>query len=321
MSLALKVSSIGYWKKLKHLTTDPRFYQIGVLTALLVYGLIQLDFGVTPLQILLILTTALSTQLFCTRAWKRPCYDPRSALISGLSLCLLMRTDSLWLAVVSTVTAILSKFVLRVGTKHLFNPTNFGLVCMVGLTDGVWVSPGQWGNDAIFAFFMACVGGLVVHRALRSDVSLAFLGFYTALLFSRSLWLGEPLSIPLHRVHNGALLLFSFFMISDPRTTPNSRAGRMLFAMIVALGVGTIQFVLFQSNGLLWSLAVCSLAVPVIDKFLPGQEYVWSASMRFSNQASKIFNSIQFNGGQDHEMLETVDAHTASFNSLFRRRF
>ncbi len=321
MALALKVPSISYWGKLEHQNIDPRYYQIGVLAALLVYGLIQLDFEVTPLQILLILTTASWTQLFCTRAWKLPSYDPRSALISGLSLCLLMRTDSLWLAVVSTAVAILSKFVLRVGTKHLFNPTNFGLVCMVGLTDRVWVSPGQWGNDAIFAFFMACLGGFVVNRALRSDVSLAFLGFYAALLLSRSLWLGEPLSIPLHRLHNGALLLFSFFMISDPRTTPNSKAGRLLFAMMVALGVGTIQFVLFQTNGLLWSLALCSLSVPVIDKFLPGQGYTWPTSKRISNQASKIFNSMKFNGGKDHEILETRNAYAASFYSLVRRRF
>ena len=148
---------------------------------------------------------------------------------------------------------------------------------MIGLSDRVWVSPGQWGNDVIVAFFMACLGGFVVNRALRSDVSLAFLGFYAALLLGRSLWLGEPLSIPLHRLHNGALLLFSFFMISDPKTTPNSKAGRLLFAMMVVLGAGTIQFVLFQTNGLLWSLALCSLSVPVIDKFLPGQGYVWAS--------------------------------------------
>ena len=101
MPLALKVPSISYWRKLEHQSIDPRYYQIGVLAALLVYGVIQLDFEIPTLQILLILTTALSTQLFCTHTWKLPFYDPRSALISGLSLCLLMRTDSLWLAVLS----------------------------------------------------------------------------------------------------------------------------------------------------------------------------------------------------------------------------
>ena len=76
----------------------------------------------------------------------------------------------------------------------------------------------------------------MVNRAARSDVTLAFLVFYLALVVGRSLWLGEPLAIPLHRLQSGALLLFAFFMISDPKTTPDSRAGRILFAALVALG-------------------------------------------------------------------------------------
>ena len=101
---------------------------------------------------------------------------------------------------------------------------------MLLLTDQVWVSPGQWGSVAFFAFLMACLGGLVVNRASRSDVTYAFIAFYCALMFGRSIYLGEPMAIPLHRLESGALLLFTFFMISDPKTTPDSRAGRVLFA-------------------------------------------------------------------------------------------
>ena len=100
----------------------------------------------------------------------------------------------------------------------------------------MWVSPGQWGSVAFFGFLMICVGSLVVRRAERSDVTLAFIASWIALVVGRSLWLGEPLAIPLHRLENGALLLFTFFMISDPRTTPDSRAGRIIFAALVALG-------------------------------------------------------------------------------------
>jgi enediyne biosynthesis protein E5 len=64
-------------------------------------------------------------------------------------------------------------------------------------------------------------------------------------------------------------------MISDPRTTPDSRAGRILFAFLVAAGAWVVQFRLFRTNGLLWSLAVWSLAVPLIDRLLPGRRYVW----------------------------------------------
>ena len=101
-----------------------------------------------------------------------------------------------------------------------------------------------------------------MNRAARADVTWTFLACYAALWLGRSLWLGDPLVIPLHRLENGAFLLFTFFMISDPKTTPDSRAGRILFAVLVAAGADFVQFKLFRTNGLLWSLAVCSLARP-----------------------------------------------------------
>jgi Na+-translocating ferredoxin:NAD+ oxidoreductase RnfD subunit len=149
---------------------------------------------------------------------------------------------------------------------------------MLLLTDEVWVSPGQWGNVAFFAFLMACLGGLVAYRAMRSDVALTFIAAYAGLVVGRSLNLGEPLAIPLHRLQSGALLLFTFFMISDPRTTPDSRAGRVIFGALVAFGAWYVQFLLFRTNGLLWSLAACSLAVPVLDRVLPGRRYQWAAT-------------------------------------------
>lgn len=255
---------------------DPRLYQIAMLATLLAYGILALDFEIAPGRAVLILTTALLTQYVCGTLWKVPAFDPRSALISGLSLCLLLRTNWHSLAVAAAVITIASKFLVRRRGKHIFNPTNFGIVAMIALTGQVWVSPGQWGNAAFFAFLMACLGGLVVNRAARSDVTYAFIAFYMALVFGRSIWLGEPLAIPLHRLENGALLLFTFFMISDPRTTPDSRAGRVLFALLVAYGAWYVQFRLFRTNGLLWSLAVFSMTVPLIDRLLPGTRYAWT---------------------------------------------
>src|SRR2546422_5386760 len=57
----------------------------------------------------------------------------------------------------------------------------------------------------------------------------------------------------LKQLQSGALLLFTFFMISDPKTTPDSRAGRILFAIIVATGAAYVQFGLYRTNGLLRS--------------------------------------------------------------------
>lgn len=256
---------------------DPRLYQIATLGGLLGYGVLWLSLDVDPWTAAIILATVLAAQLVGTRVTGRGRFDPKSALISGLSLCLLLRTNSPELAALTAALAIASKFLVRVGDKHVFNPTNVALVAMLLLTGQVWVSPGQWGSAAVFAFLLASAGGLVVNRAARADVTWAFLAAHAALLVGRTLWLGDPLEIPLHRLANGALVLFAFFMISDPRTTPDSRAGRILFAVVVAAGAYVIQYRLFQTNPLLWSLAICSLAVPLIDRLLPGRRYDWAA--------------------------------------------
>jgi Na+-transporting NADH:ubiquinone oxidoreductase subunit NqrB len=253
---------------------DPRLYQIAVLASLLVYGMAGLDFAISVPRAALLLLTVVATQAIGDRLEGRRA-NVRSALISGLSLCLMLRTNRTELAVLAAVITIAAKFLLRYRGKHLFNPTNGGIVALLLLTDQVWVSPGQWGSVAFFGFLMACLGGLVVNRASRSDVTYAFIACYGALMFGRSWYLGEPFTIPLHRLESGALLLFTFFMISDPKTTPDSRAGRVLFAALVAYGAWYVQFRLFRTNGPLWSLAACSLMVPLIDRLLPGSRYAW----------------------------------------------
>jgi Na+-transporting NADH:ubiquinone oxidoreductase subunit NqrB len=212
----------------------------------------------------------------------------RSALISGLSLCLLLRTNRADLAVLAAIVTIASKFLIRVNGKHVFNPTNGGIIAMLLLTNQVWVSPGQWGAPAFFAFLLACTGALVVNRATRSDVTYAFIACYCALLFGRSFYLGEPVTIPLHRLESGALLLFTFFMISDPKTTPDSRTGRVMFGALVAFGAWYVQFRLFRTNGLLWSLAACSTIVPLIDRIVPGSRYAWTSPRSKSTPAPAL---------------------------------
>jgi Na+-transporting NADH:ubiquinone oxidoreductase subunit NqrB len=254
---------------------DPRLYQIASLSTLLLYGLIWLDFDVSLSQIVITIGTALLTQYACTRFYNLPSFDPRSPLISALSLCLLLRVNDLVMAALAAFIAIASKFLVRWTGKHVFNPTNLALVLMLAAGLG-WISPGQWGQVAWFGFLIACLGSLVVTRAARADVTAAFLTFYVGLLVARALRLGDPLTIPLHQIESGSLLIFAFFMISDPRTTPDSRGGRIAFAVVVALVASYVQFGLFRPNGPLWGLIVCSPLVPVIDWLLPGPRYGWS---------------------------------------------
>ena len=254
---------------------DPRYYQIAVLSGLLVYGTFLLGFELSVGKLVAILGSTLLAQIACS-SLVGVSIDLRSPLISGLSLLLLARSGSLWLLALTGIAAIGSKFLIRSRGKHVFNPTNFGLVSMALLSGGqVWISPGQWGSGATLAFFFAAAGMLVVHRAARSDVTWAFLAAYASVLFLRAWWLGDPWSIPLHSLNSGSLLLFAFFMISDPKTTPDSRAGRLLFACLVAGGAGFVHFGLFRSNGFVWSLAVLAPCVPILDRWLSGERSHW----------------------------------------------
>jgi Na+-transporting NADH:ubiquinone oxidoreductase subunit NqrB len=266
-------------------------YQIGTLAGLLIYGMGWLEFDITLTRAALLLFTVLATQWIgdrVTRSGAPFATSARSALISGLSLCLLLRTNYAGLAMAAAIVTIASKFLVRVNGKHVFNPTNGGIVAMLLLSDQVWVSPGQWGAVAFFAFLMACAGSLVVNRAARSDVTYAFIACYCALVFGRSLYLGEPFAIPLHRLESGAVLLFTFFMISDPKTTPDSRAGRVCFAALVAFVAWYIQFRLFRTNGLLWALAACSALVPIVDRLLPGARYAWASRQSTSTPSPAL---------------------------------
>ena len=254
---------------------DPRFYQIAVLGSLLTYGRIALDFDIGIAQVVVTIATALLTQAVASYAARLPRIEWKSALISSLSLCLLLRTSAPMLAAVAASVAVGSKFVVRSKGKHIFNPTNLALVAMLVATNRVWVSSGQWGSATTFGFLMACLGTVVVTRARRADVSFAFLSAWAAILVLRSLQLGEPMTIPLHRLESGSLLLFAFFMISDPKTTPDARAGRLLFAVLVAAFAWFVQFKLVRPNALLWSLAAASPLVPFIDRLLPAKRHAW----------------------------------------------
>lgn len=254
---------------------DPRYFQIAVLTSLVTFGVTVLDFGIHWQNAVVIIATAQAVQYVGTRTAGLERFDPLSALITSLSLTMLLRTEIVALAAAAAIIAIGSKFLVRVRGKHVFNPANVALVSLMLLSDEAWVSTGQWGSAAIGAFALACLGFLVLTRARRAETTIAFLCFYGALLFGRALWLGDPLSIPVHQVQNGALLIFAFFMISDPKTTPDAPLGRVLYAGLVASTAFVIQFVHYVPNGPILALVLTAPLVPVIDGLLRGLHYQW----------------------------------------------
>jgi enediyne biosynthesis protein E5 len=256
--------------------TDARHFQIAALSTLLAFNLGWLDFGAQPINSAAAIVAALATQALCTRAFALPHLDFRSPLITGLSLSLLLRTNDPWLSALAAVIAIGSKFLLRIDGKHVFNPAGFAIVVLLFTTPGVWISPGQWGSTVWLATLIVFFAILVLSAAQRVDIAICFLVSHAVLLLARAWWLGDPLAIPLHQLESGSLLIFSFFMISDPRTTPDSRLGRLVFAMSVALLAHYLAFFMQTRPALYLALIALSPLVLLIDRVLPAERFAWT---------------------------------------------
>jgi Na+-transporting NADH:ubiquinone oxidoreductase subunit NqrB len=257
------------------LPRDPRLWQLAFQAGLLLAGALLRDFSLRWEQVVLTLAAALLVQSLWLRALRLARKGVVSAAITALGLALLLRADSLWVHPLCAVLAISSKFLIRVRGKHLFNPANLGVMLGVLLLPGAWFSPGQWGSDFAFAVWFVALGGLVTVRASRWDISWAFLLFYFVFTGVRALWLELPPAAWLHAANSGALLLFAFFMISDPMTTPDHRGARLLFAAVVAALAVYWTYGLFQPGGVLWALFLCAPLTPLLDRLLPAPRYAW----------------------------------------------
>ena len=256
---------------------DPRLYQIAFQATLLCIGVVARDFTLRWEQMALAFAAGLATQVLWTRHLGLQRVGVLSAVITCLGLSLLLRADSLWVHPLAACLALSAKFVVRIDGKHLFNPANLGVIIGIGLLPGAWVSPGQWGNDLAYAVWFVALGAIVTQRARRWDISWIFLACWLGLVALRVIWLGQSWNIWLHQLGSGALLLFAFFMISDPMTIPNRNSGRAIYALVVALIAFFWQFVLFKPNALMWALLVATPLVPLLDRWLPGSRFAWRA--------------------------------------------
>ncbi len=279
MSAAARSSRWGTSRPrwLDRLPRDARAFQILFLAALLTIGVLLRDFSVQPLQIALTFAAGLATQAF----WLNRLGLQRKGLLSAIVTCcglsLLLRSDTLWAHPLIATLAMSSKFVLRICGKHLYNPANLGVIAAITMLPGTWVSPGQWGSDLALAVWFTALGSIVAGRARRLDISWVFLGAYLGIVALRLLLLGQSWAVWSHQLGSGALLLFAFFMISDPMTIPNRPGARIAYAIAVALGAAAWQYVLFKPNALIWALFLLTPAVPLLDRAWPGERFDWRA--------------------------------------------
>jgi len=275
LARVIRFERLCNWK-LPRAFGDPRIFQILFLGILLAAGAWLRDFSLNSAQIILTFAAAIAAQHFSFPMRPDAPRSYRSAFITGLSLTLLLRADNLWVHPAAASAAIFSKSLIRVRGKHLFNPATFGVMFAMILFPGAWISPGQWGQDVALAGWMIALGAFVAMRARRADISWNFLAFYVGGLALRIAYLGQRWAVLDHQLMNGALLLFAFFMISDPMTSPNHPRARALHAAIVAAIAFSWQFGSYAHNGMLWALFLAAPMVPMWDAIWPAQKYEWN---------------------------------------------
>ena len=78
---------------------------------------------------------------------------------------------------------------------------------------------------------------------------------------------------------NGATILFAFFMISDPKTIPQSRFYRFTFASLVSALTMFFQFGLYIQGGLIYSLVIVSLLNPIFNSTTSFKQFKWSTNV------------------------------------------
>lgn len=266
---------------------DARYFQLVFLISLLLFGALARDFSLTTWQVLLTFVGSVGTQAFwqfwLKLANRKHVQGYLSAIVTTCSIAILVRSDVAWVHPLLASLAMTSKFVFRFGQGnskgHILNPANLAAFSAYAWMPHAWLSPSQWGNETIAAFWMFAIGASVAGRVARWDVSFTFLLAWFGLLAIRLLWLGYvpelAVDIWLHQAMNGATILFAFFMISDPMTTPQHRSARMAYAVCVALTAFFWQYDLFKPQGLMVALFVWSFTVPIWNEFFEAQRFSW----------------------------------------------
>ncbi|MEM9487284.1 MAG: RnfABCDGE type electron transport complex subunit D [Cyanobacteria bacterium P01_F01_bin.116] len=202
-------------------------------------------------------------------------FNWRSPLITALGLSLLLRTDHITTMAFATAIAIASKFLLKTNNKHFFNPANLGIIAALTLTNDAWVSPGQWGDEIWYAFIFTGAGGMVLKRVGRWDTTGMFLASYALLEAIRNLYLGWTWDVWSHRMINGSLLLFALFMVTDPRSIPNARPARLIWALAIAVLTFVLRNQFYLSTAVFWALFLLAPLTILLDKLWESTRFEW----------------------------------------------
>jgi Na+-transporting NADH:ubiquinone oxidoreductase subunit NqrB len=267
----------------KFISKDARDLQLMFLSVFMLYGVIMLRWEISYTKIVLTQGICILTQILGSRIidknWK---WDSvKSASITAFGLAILFYSESDWVIALSAFLAIISKFIFRYKGFHFLNPSNAGIILTLILTGKGWVSPGQWGTLSFITFFILGFGLLIVTKSGRLDSALSYL--IVALLldyFRMIVYQGWDLTVLLHKYTNGSLILFTFFMITDPRSTPQNRYARIIWSIFIVISTYFLTYKLQIYTAPLWALFYCSFLTPLFNYLLPGENFEWNQTFK-----------------------------------------
>jgi Na+-translocating ferredoxin:NAD+ oxidoreductase RnfD subunit len=275
---------------------DPRWFQVIFQTIFLSYGIFYLQWNADWQHYIISIGGCLLFQysadsIKAKRFLKLHEFDRWgfSVLISAMSLCLLLKTNYWYISLLAAFLSVASKYIFRFNKKHIFNPSAIGIVATILLSKDAWLSPGQWGSNTVIFFGVITLGTIVVTRVQKLDISLAFLLTFTGLLYWRQVYvLGWPMDHFIHSVSTGSLLLFTFFMISDPRTSPNHPVARIIWAVMIAAVAFYLAAFKWKYNTPVWVLVAAAPLVPLLDKIFRAKDFKWSPTSLSFNFIYKL---------------------------------
>jgi Na+-translocating ferredoxin:NAD+ oxidoreductase RnfD subunit len=276
---------------------DPRLKLSAVIVTLQVLGQAVLGFKVSIAQILVtigfcaVVDTTMTLWRQGVLAW------PASALLTGNSIAFILRASGTkhgdWWTLhgieyflLAAAVALLVKYLVRPGGRHRFNPSNVGLVWVLIVIGPLHVFPQYlwWGPlhaPVIAALVVIALGAVWVLRAVGMlGMALAFMAPFAVLiaLFAAAgqsfvaIWSADPISGAeywLRICSSPELLIFVFFMMSDPATAARTPLSRVIYGAgtaVVAAGLIVGQQTEYGIKvAILASLTISCALVPLIE--------------------------------------------------------
>ncbi len=214
---------------------DQRYLAPALITCVLLAGQLTFGFLESWSRTFLAIAAAIGVELVLVRALYGKWPHLASAYVSGISVGILVRSPAFWPYALCSAISITSKYAIRVQGRHLFNPTNFGIVAMLVLaSDAVAGLSVQWGNNLVPMVLVWIFGTFILRSVGRLHITLTYVASFLLFALVRSAVTGHPFPSEVAPITGPMYQLFIFFMITDPKTTVGPKWAQSLVAFLIA---------------------------------------------------------------------------------------